>query len=476
MLFLCGIINGNKEGIAMNRYDAIVIGCNVSSLVSALLLLNDGYKVLVLDKRNTIGEITNTTRIGRYTFVSNFNNLYLRNNTFRYSLNKVLDTCKIKDNIVFEEIDNLCTVVIKDKSYVLPFGIDTFITYLDSEVPGNKDKLNKLFEMAKVARDAIDYIVTNKDNVDYSYIKKEYKEFYDVVNLSLEEGLDKLEIDPIIKDILSKLCIYFGSDINNISYVEYLVFLINIVERGIHVLKDDLLNILLNNYLNRDGQIRLKSKVVNLIIDDYIINGVRLDTGEVIYTEKVIVDSNENHVYGNMIEAKDVPRKALKHMNKKESGRNVFSIYIGINTDINLNGIYILDNMLVSMNNNVLSINYVFKDNVFIESINTRNYYFTIDRMTKKIIDEFEDKLNIKISNYIEEIKVVSPFMQEVFDTKLNINEGIVPRILNRKNERYIKGLYVCSGLNGDIYGYRSNIMSGLGAIDTFKNEGDLSD
>ena len=78
----------------MKLYDVIVIGCNISSLISAISLLNDGYKVLLIDKRNTIGEIINTIRLGRYTFNTEFNNMYLRNNTFNYSLNKVLDKIK----------------------------------------------------------------------------------------------------------------------------------------------------------------------------------------------------------------------------------------------------------------------------------------------------------------------------------------------------------------------------------------------
>ena len=57
----------------MNRYDVIVVGCNVSSLISAILLLNDGYKVLLVDKKNTIGEISSSIKIGRYTFYNNFN-------------------------------------------------------------------------------------------------------------------------------------------------------------------------------------------------------------------------------------------------------------------------------------------------------------------------------------------------------------------------------------------------------------------
>ena len=309
--------------------------------------------------------------------------------------------------------------------------------------------------------------------------------------MSLEEGLSKLKVDGDLKEIFSKLCIYFGSDVYNVSYVEYLVFLINIVERGVQVPKDSLLNLLLNDYINRDGNIRLKSRVVNLIIDDNIVNGVRLDTGEVIYTEKVVVDRNISNVYGNMIEPKDVPRIALKHINRRECGKRLFSIYLGLNIDVkelNIHDyLYVFDNMIVTIDSNtseydgdngtsIMNIHYLLKDNVFIESVTNRNYYYVIDRKVRKILDEVEEKLSIKIMDNIEEIKVISPFEQDVFDTKLNINEGVVPRILNSKNERYIKGLYVCSGLNGDIYGYGSNVVSGLGAIDYYMNEGDLSE
>ena len=37
-----------------------------------------------------------------------------------------------------------------------------------------------------------------------------------------------------------------------------------------------------------------------------------------------------------------------------------------------------------------------------------------------------------------------------------------MPRILNNPNEQYIKGLYVCGGFDGDIYGYSSSLVSGL--------------
>lgn len=466
----------------MNQYDVIVIGCNVSSLISALTFLNNGYKVLMVDKRNTIGEINSTFKLGRYTFYNSFNNLYLRNNTFNYSLNKVLDTCGVKDRLEFLSVDNICSIRIKDKEYILPFGIDTFVNYLDKEIPDSKERLEQLFKIAIECRDGIDYIVSNKDNINFDYVKKEFKEFNNLCYITLEEGLIKLGIVGELKEILSRLCIYYGSDSNNISFVEYLVFLVNIVERGVQVIKGDLLNLLLNEYISRNGYIRLKSNVVSLIIDDKIVNGIRLSTGKVIYANKVIVSEDIKNVYGNMIEQADISRRTLKHINKIEYGNKVFSIYLGLNKKLKdiKSYTYVFNNMIVNIDNSddvsTINIQYILKDNLFIESVNTRNYYFTIERKVKKILEEVECNLNTKICDYIEEIKVVGPFNQDVFDTKLNINEGIVSRILNSNNERYIKGLYVCGGLNGDIYGYRSNIVSGAYAFNCLKNEGDLND
>ena len=94
--------------------------------------------------------------------------------------------------------------------------------------------------------------------------------------------------------------------------------------------------------------------------------------------------------------------------------------------------------------------------------------------MTKKIIDELQNSFNIKIYDYIEEIKVVSPFdNNDLFDYKLNVNDSFLARRLNEDNEKYVKGLYVCDGFNGDIFGYNSSLISGISCSKYFKNEGD---
>ena len=450
----------------MDQYDAIVIGCNISSLISALILLNENKKVLLIDKKNTIGDIVHKSKIGRYSFNYDLHNLYLKNNTFNYSLNKVINICNVENKIRFISLESLCNIKIKDKEYILPFGIDTFIDYLDNEFNGSRESLNKLFNIAELVRDIYDDVYTNK--IDFSNIDKEVIK---IIDMSLEKGLDYLKINKELKELLCKLTVIFGTD-SNISFTDYLLFLINVVERGIQVPKDNLLELLLYEYINKGGNVRFNSNVVNIIIDDNIVNGIRLDNGEVIYTTIVISSIGLDKTYGDLIEAKDIPRMALKHINKREKGYKVFCIYIGLNKDVDYIGIknyinIINDNMIVYGYKDMLSIHYLLKDDIFINSVNNRNYYFTVDRMTKKIIDE----LNINIYDYMEEIKVISPFFKDVFDYKINNNDSFIARWMNRDKERYIDGLYIMDGLNGDIFGYNSSLLSGIKVID--RNEGD---
>lgn len=463
----------------MNQYDVVVIGCKINSLISALSLLNENKKVLLIDSSNTIGDLLTNNRFGRYVFNMDFHHFYLKNNTFNYSLNKVLDSFKFDKRIGTVSLDNLCTIKLRDNEYVLPFGIDTFINYLDSKFEGSKKELEKLFLIAEMVRNVYESIYENK--MDFSNIMKEYKEFVKVSGMSLNDGLDYLGIENELKEVLCRLCIFYGVDKTNLSFIDYLLFLINVVERGIQVPKDNsLLEMLLYEFINRKGIVRFNSNVVNLIIEDNTINGIRLDTGEVIYTTKVVINDKTKNIFGNMINPSDISRNVLKHINRREEGSKLFSIHIGLNKNIDelniKNYINIIgDNIVVyGYDKRILSIHYLLKDNVFVESINSRNYSFTIDRMTKKIIDELQNSFNIKVYDYIEEIKVVSPFdNNDLFDYKLNVNDSFLARRLNEDNEKYVKGLYVCDGFNGDIFGYNSSLISGILCSKYFKNEGD---
>lgn len=101
--------------------------------------------------------------------------------------------------------------------------------------------------------------------------------------------------------------------------------------------------------------------------------------------------------------------------------------------------------------------------------------------IAKKLISVFEKRTKVRITDYIEEIEIVTPVDNIVtsdlpdgasFGYKLKGLDNILPRILNRCNENYVEGLFVCGGFEGDVFGYNSSLVSGIVASNDLRNMG----
>lgn len=490
------------------NYDVIVVGSGNSGLISAITLLNDKRKVLLLDSNNNIGGFNKGVVSGRFEFETSIHNLYFKDSDkVKNSLNEILNKCSIKDNVKFSTLNEVCKVVTPDKTFTIPFGIDNYIKMVEELVPGSEESLNTFFELAKECREALDYVVHNKDYLDYEHIKDYYNNFMRVSPYSVSKVLDAIGMPLAVQEIINALWIYFGSTETEISFVEYAVFLLNVIEYGLQVPDERSYGVsmmLANNFLERGGEIRLNSKVVNLILDDDKVNGVRLVDGTIYYADKVIVNSSLTNVYTKLIKAEDVPRAAIKNIQRRELGYKLFSVHLGLNRSVEELGLdkytYILysgldsdaestkmeqfypDNQFVVVHNNgvkdispagtsMITLNTMFMVDCFSDVVGEENYYNLVQNMAFELIRSFEKKVEVSIKEYIEEIKIVTPLDNikvgdypdgSVFGYKLKGHDNLLPRILNNPNEQYIKGLYVCGGFDGDIYGYSSSLVSGL--------------
>lgn len=490
------------------NYDVIVVGSGNSGLVSAVSLLNNKRKVLLLDTNNNIGGFNKGLVSGRFEFETSIHNLYLKESEkVKNSLNEILDKCSIKDKVKFSSLNEVCKVITPDKNFTIPFGIENYIKMVEGIVPGSEEHLMTFFELAKECREALDYVVHNKDYLDYEHIKEYYNNFMRVSPYSVSKVLDAIGMPLAVQEIINSLWIYFGSTETELSFVEYAVFLLNVVEYGIQVPEERSYSIsmmLANSFLERGGELRLNSKVVNLILDDDKVNGVRLEDGTVIYADKVIVNSSLTNVYTKLVKAEDVPRAAIKNLQRRELGFKLFSVHLGLNRSVEELGLdkytYVLysgldsdaestkmeqfypDNQVAVVHNNgvkdispagtcMITLNTMFMTDCFSDIVSEDNYYNIVQSMALNLIKSFERKVKVAIKEYIEEIEIVTPLDNikvgdypdgSVFGYKLKGYDNLLPKILNSPNEQYIKGLYVCGGFDGDIYGYSSSLVSGM--------------
>lgn len=503
----------------MNEYDVIVVGSGNGGIISALSLLNKGNRVLLLDSNNNVGGISKSIVRGRFEFETSIHNLYLKNNNSKYGINNVFKDLDIQEEIRFSSLPEVARIVTPNADYTIPFGVDNFINKMDEWFLGCRESVTLFLELAKECREGLDYIVNNLDNIDYDFIKENYNNFMRVANNSVSKVLDAINMPLSAQELINSLWMYFGNTETEISFVEYSVFLLNVLEFGLQVPNDRSYNISLtitNRFLEKGGELKLNSEVVNLIIDDDKVNGVRLSDGTLIYANKVVVNSSFHNVYGDLIDPENVPRKALRNANKRELGAKTLTVYLGLNrsaSDLKLyNYSYILldsldsdaeyakmlqvinDNQIAIVHNNainnispngtsMISLTTMFFEDAFGEYITEEKYYSLVEDIVKHLIDVFQKRLGIIIQDYIEEICVVTPLdyanisnvpSGSIFGYRLKGFDNLLPRLLNRKNENYIKGLSLCGGFLGDAFSYNSSIVSGIMASeDLQKNEGE---
>lgn len=504
----------------MNEYDAIVVGSGNSGLISALSLLNEGKKVLLLEANNNIGGISRGVVKGRFEFESSIHNLYLKNNSnIKCKLDEIFKKLDIEDEIRFSSLPEVARIITPNADYTIPFGVDNFIAKMDEWFVGCRDSVVTFFDLARECREALDYIVENLDKINYDYIKKNYNNFMIISNNSVSRVLDAINMPLAAQELINSLWMYFGSTETEISFVEYSVFLLNALECGLQVPNDRSYGVSLtiaNRFLEKGGELRLNNEVANLVIEDGKVNGVRLKEGTLLYANKVVVNSSLHNVYGNLISPENVPRKALKNINKREIGARTLTVYLGLNrsaSELKLyNYSYILldsldsdveynkmlqvsnDNQIAIVYNNainnvspngtcMMSLTTIFFEDAFGEYITEEKYQTLVDDIVKHLIDIFQKRTGVIIQDYIEEIHVVTPLdyasisnvpSGSIFGYRLRGLDNLLPRLLNRSNENYINGLTLCGGFDGDAFLYNSSLVSGIMASnDLLKNEGD---
>ncbi len=490
----------------MNNYDVIVVGAGTSGLVSALSLLKEGFKVLLLDDHNNVGGLSNSSKMGRFEFGNNIHNIYFNGYDECYKLENILESLGVKEKVSLSSVSNLFRVITHDKDIVLPFGLENYIKKIEECVPGSEDKVRTFFELALECREALDYIVKNSGSIDYNYIIENYKNFARIGNNSVSKVMDALDIPLEAQELINVMWMLLGNSETKTSFVTYATFLLNVVE-GYSVPSFNNADISLslsNCYLENGGELRLNSKVVKVLVDDNKVNGVRLEDGTILYANKVVVNSSLNNLYGSLIDSSDVPKDALKNINSRQLGGKSFTVNIGLNrsaSELGLNDyMYFLyqsldsdieynrmrellsGNQIAIVHNNAnsdispegtceISLTTVYFEDCFGDYVEKERYFTDIREIAQRLISVFEKYTKVRISNYIEEIEIKTP-LNTIFSCnspegttygyKLCDLDDTLPRLLNRHKEKYIDGLYNCGGFDGDAYGYNSSFMSGI--------------
>lgn len=489
------------------RYDVIVIGAGNGGLAAAATTAKGGLKTLLLEQHNLPGGSATSFCRGRFEFETSLHELADVGSAEQPgSVRQLFDSLGAEVDWRLE--DNAFRVISEEDGFdaVLPVGIDAFADEMERQVPGCRDSVLAVFDLAKKAGAAIAYLSSGP--VDPKVLAAQHTDFMRMASHTVDECLDALGMPKKAQYILSTYWPYLGVPTDQLDFLHYAFMLMRYVvpHPAMPYMRSHELSLSLEKViLDHGGEVWYNSKAEKLLVKDGAVYGV-VAGGQEIYADHVISNSFPDNVYSTMMEADQVPKQALKLANARKLGLSFVTVYLGMNRTAKELGIHdysvfversgnsrkqyndcqtLEDGGYVIMNclNNVIpdsspegTCTLFFTGMYFGDAwkdVKTEEYRKLKNRIASEMIENCERTLGISIKPYIEEIVIAAPptFARYLntptgtpYGYENNRWDGMLPRIMTMKDEQFIKGLRFCGAHGERTDGYSSAYMSGANA------------
>ncbi|MBS7359316.1 MAG: NAD(P)/FAD-dependent oxidoreductase [Oscillospiraceae bacterium] len=501
--------------MSQNNYDIIVIGAGCGGLTAAACAAKKGKKVLLLERHNSPGGFASSFVRGRFEFDVSLHQLCgFSTHSNDGDVRKIFDYLGISDKINWTSINEAYRLITacSDGSRIdltMPMGVENYINAMEMYVPGSKESLIKLFNIAEEIEQATDYFSKSESKINFKnakHILKNYGNFLRTATYSVNDVLNAIGMPKKAQEIFTAYWIYLGVDCDRLSFTHYISMVYSYLKYGavVPTLRSYEISMALAGVIeDNGGEIRYNSHVSRIVVKDSKATGVILKSGEKIYSEHIICNCSPTTVYGKMIKSKDVPEGALKRTNARTFGARGACLYLGLNRSPEDLGIdsysyFITDtsdsvkqyNLMKSIETNnaqatvclnvanpncsprgttILCMTTLYTDDCW-ANIEPDQYFMEKDMLAARLIANFENSTGITIHNSIEELEVATPAtfarytntpQGTVYGYYGDDWDGVIPRILAESSENEIKGLRFCGGWGVQLSGMSSSIATG---------------
>lgn len=483
-----------------DKYQVIFIGASLANMSCALELKSQGIDdILILEQHNLPGGLAssfvrsqvefelslhemmsigkdNMLTIGQFLKINNINLKWIRVPEAFHLVSKNIDfTLHPSD----------------DGSFILP---SKEIAEFDKE---NKDCYKQVLSFFKACHNV--YLGLKEISNNKVKILFKYPELIKFSGLSAKEVMDFYHLDKITQDIISAYFIYLGNIPSKLPAIVFADMIAEYIGYGSYVPEKysySLSSSLYEACLKKGIQIELAQKVENVLVNDNYAYGVRLNNGIEIECDYLVSGVYPNKLYKDMIQVnEEIIKKMNKFVNSKNLGLTCFSLIMLLNKtpeELNIQNYctfflkegldydnlwndfssldkspFLISTCLNKVNDKyipkgktIYSITYLPKVDYF-KDVDEFSYEKVKHNIARRFIETEEKRLNVNLSNCIEEIEIVSPLSISHFTGDSNgsiygymhsLDDNVIARFMMSKEDQFIKNLYFAgaSSMYGD--------------------------
>ena len=268
----------------MQDYDVIIIGSGMGGLVCGNLLMQEGFKVCVLEKNRQIGGCLQTYVRDRVIFDSGVHYLGgLEKGQNLYQIFKYVDILdKIKLQKMEEDVFDKILFEGDDKEYVYAQGYDNFINKLLIDFPEEEEALRAYCDKIKE--------VCSKFPLYNLRSGGDEHEKADVLTIDTKGFIDSITTNPVLREVLAgNNPLYAGMPDKTPLYVHALI-INSYIESSYKCIDggSQLAKYLSRNILNKGGAVIRNCEVKKIIVEGGKVSAVELADGSRMFASHFI--------------------------------------------------------------------------------------------------------------------------------------------------------------------------------------------
>lgn len=471
-----------------NEYDVIIIGSGIGGLACGALLSKRGYKVLVLEQHYQVGGYCSSFKRGNFIFnagVIDVSGLWEKG-----PITYLLKETNLKKEDFF--VKNTTKYILKGKEILIPDNLNDTIKMLSELFPKEKENIQRFFEDVKKAYEECyqEAEIYGIPLPDYLTVKvfgekkilnfpKEHSYFYDWLDKTFQEKLDKFFTNEDLKSFLGGLSAYTGTKTEETSALRALTVWMGYFIYGGYFTKKGAQNFTdtLSNFIKiHGGNVLTNYKVDKITVKNNIVEGVKV-RDEIFKAPIVVSNVNAKITFLELVKEKNLDKKFIDYIKGLKMSISCFVVYLGVDLDLS-NYSTLIKNMdenieIAIISNSDRSLAPKGKSSLLI--LGEANYCDFPERGTEEYLkkkNEFVEKLIKKAEKIIPDlskhIEVLDTATPKTFEKYTSAPEGALysfDQSIKIKRPCFktpIKGLYLVGASTFPGGGIEGTVISGI--------------